>query len=377
MKRSFFRGALAAAVLVMGVSPAFAGSLRVLLVGDTNDRSIGKSVVTDLANFEGFAQQISARTGLKLDLKVIKGAGLKSRPIMDAVKNLKVDSDDAVIFYYSGHGFRTQPVKTRWPLLYIPDAGTKGVDFQWVIDTIDAKKPRMVIAISDSCNNYIDLPQAGINSRAMLEDQDEAWRKLFVEFSGRIYASGSIVGQFSFGQDATGGAFTSRFLSIVRAEVKSTTANWDNIMKLATRQIVINSPQQKTQDPQYELVKGEAVQTPQASVEQTHEIHTAEPEPPEEHNEQCKALGEFASALATVKSSMPAKFDFRRQRQELSGYQQMVTALVQAGGDKQMVQLSRTMQMGLRQKNWPRFRSAVWAYEGHIASLHSSACASQ
>jgi hypothetical protein len=74
---------------------------------------------------------------------------------------------------------------------------------------------------------------------------------------------------------------------------------------------------------------------------------------------------------------MPAKFDFRRQRQELSGYQQMVTALVQAGGDKQMVQLSRTMQMGLRQKNWPRFRSAVWAYEGHIASLHSSACASQ
>lgn len=377
MKRSFFRGALAAVFLVAGVSPAFAGSLRVLLVGDTNDRSIGKSVVTDLANFEGFAQQISARTGLKLDLKVIKGAGLKSRPIMDAVKNLKVDSDDAVIFYYSGHGFRTQPVKTRWPLLYIPDAGTKGVDFQWVIDTIDAKKPRMVIAISDSCNNYIDLPQAGINSRAMLEDQDEAWRKLFVEFSGRIYASGSIVGQFSFGQDATGGAFTSRFLSIVRAEVKSTTANWDNIMKLATRQIVINSPQQKTQDPQYELVKGDAVQTPQASVEQTHEIHTAEPEPPEEHNEQCKALSEFASALATVKSSMPAKFDFRRQRQELSGYQQMVTALVQAGGDKQMVQLSRTMQMGLRQKNWPRFRSAVWAYEGHIASLHSSACASQ
>ncbi len=358
-------------------TPAYSASLRVLLVGDTNDRSIGKSVVTDLANFEGFAQQISARTGLKLDIKVIKGAGLKSRPIMDAVKNLKVDSDDTVIFYYSGHGFRTQPVKTRWPLLYIPDAGTKGVDFQWVIDTLDAKKPRMVLAISDSCNNYIDLPQAGLNSRAMLEDQDEAWKKLFVEFSGRIYASGSIVGQMSFGQDAAGGAFTSRFLAIVRSEVKSTSANWDNIMKLATRQIVINSPQQKTQDPQYELVKGAAVQTPQASVNEQHEIHVAEPEPPEGHNEQCKALGEFASALSTVKTGMPAKFDFRRQRQELAGYQQMVTALVQAGGDKQMIQLSRTMQMGLKQKNWPRFRSAVWAYEGHIASLHSSACGPQ
>ncbi len=372
-----FRGVIFAAMFFAGFTPAFSASLRVLLVGDTNDRSIGKSVVTDLANFEGFAQQIAARTGLQLDIKTIKGAALKSRTITDAVKNLKVESDDAVIFYYSGHGFRTQPVKTRWPLLYIPDAGTKGVDFQWVVDTIDAKKPRMVLAISDSCNNYIDLPQAGINSRAMLEDQDAAWKKLFLEFSGRIYASGSIVGQFSFGQDATGGAFTSRFLSIVRAEVKSTSANWDNIMKLATRQIYIGSAQQKTQDPQYELITGEAVQTPQASVDQMHEIHTAEPAPPAEQNEQCQALGEFASALSTVKSTMPAKFDFRRQRDDLATYQQMVTALVQAGGDKQMINLSRVMQTGLRQKNWPRFRSAVWAYEGHIAKLHSQTCAAQ
>lgn len=377
VKASIVRALVCAAVFLSGISPVFSGSLRVLLVGDTNDRSIGKSVVTDLANFEGFVKQIAARTGLTLDFKTIKGAGLKSRTITDAVKNIKAESDDVVIFYYSGHGFRTQQVKTRWPLLYIPDAGTKGVDFQWVVDTIDAKKPRMVLAISDSCNSYIDLPQAGINSRAMLEDQDAAWKKLFLEFSGRIYASGSQPGQYSFGQDATGGAFTSRFLSIVRAEVKSTSANWDNVMKLSTRQIMINSPQQKTQDPQYALVKGEPTQSPQASVEPVHEIHTAEPAPAAEDNEQCQALGEFATALSSVKSTMPAKFNFRRQRDDLEGYKQMVAALVEAGGDKQMINLARVMQNGLRQKNWPRFRSAVWAYEGHIAKLHSQTCAAQ
>ncbi len=181
------RLSLFAKVILLGsvsLTQLSAASLRVLIVGDTNDRSIGKSVVTDVANIEGFARQIASRTGLTLDMKTIKGNELKSKNIAEAVKGLRAEQDDTVIFYYSGHGFRTQKVKTRWPLLYIPDAGEKGLDFQWVINTINAKNPRMLLAISDSCNNFIDIPQAGINSRAMLEDSDEAWRKLFVEFSG-------------------------------------------------------------------------------------------------------------------------------------------------------------------------------------------------
>ncbi len=369
MRRLFFLLSLLAAA----VSPVASASLRVLIVADTNDRSIGKSVVTDVNNFEAFARQIASRTDLTLDMKTLKGADLRSKNITNAVNSLKAESDDTVIFYYSGHGFRTQKVKTRWPLLYIPDAGQKGVDFQWVIDTINAKNPRMLLAISDSCNNYIDMPQAGINSRAMLEDSDEAWRKLFVEYRGRIYASGSTVGQMSFGQDAVGGAFTSRFLSIVRSEVKKTDANWDHIMQLATRQIYIGSPQQKTQDPQYEMVKGPVQQTPQAEVTETPQ-HAHE-ETHSERDEQCQALSEFEAALTSVKDSMPAKLDFRRQKADVQTYQDFVTALLQAGGDQQMVRLAKTMDQGLKARNWPRFRSAVWAYHNRVARIHREYCA--
>lgn len=352
---------------------AWSAGLRVLIIGDTNDRSIGKSVVTDITNFETFVRDIAAKTGLTLDLKVIKAAQIKSKIITDAVSKLKVDADDTVIFYYSGHGFRTQQVKTRWPLLYIPDAGTKGVDFQWVIDTLGAKNPRMILAISDSCNSFIDTPPSSVGSRSMQQDQEALWKKLFVEFSGRIYVSGSIIGQYSFGQDVTGGAFTSRFLSIVRGEVKKPDTNWDNIMKQATKRIQINSAQQKTQDPQYELVKGAATQTPQGTVEQ-HEIHQAEPETSQDQSEQCKALTEFQGALATVKDSMPAQFNFAKQSDELANYRTLVDALLQAGGDKQMVSISRIMDNGLKKKNWPRFRSSVWAYEGHISRLQKKTC---
>lgn len=373
-----------------------ASTLRVLMVGDTNDRSIGKSVVTDLANFEQFVRDASSKAGMTLDLTTIKGNQVKSRVITDAVNNLKADADDTVIFYYSGHGFRTQQVKTRWPLLYIPDAGTKGVDFQWVIDTLNKKNPRMILAISDSCNSFIDGGRA-INLKAMKPEQEAQWRKLFAEYKGRIYASGSQIGQYSFGSDDTGGAFSSRFLGIVRGETTGTNANWDNIMKQATKPIPINNPQQRSQDPQYEIVNAGG-QTPQFSLvpgpaptpatapvtpaatpdttDNSTDATTDSTDPGSDNSEMCNSLNEFQTALTTVKDSMPAKFDFKKQQSDLASYQQMVTALVQAGGDKDMVNLARTMDQGLKAKNWSKFRSAVWAYQGHIAKLQQQACGS-
>ena len=370
------KGIFVAALVFAATTQLGAASLRVLLIGDTNDRSIGKSVVTDLANFEKFTRDIAQNTGLPIDIRIIKGGEVKSKKITDAINTLKVESDDTVIFYYSGHGFRTKQVKTRWPLLYIPDAGTKGVDFQWVIDTLGKKNPRMLLAISDSCNSFIDTPQRSVNTRAMRPEQAEAWKKLFVEFSGKIYASGSQIGQYSFGQDQTGGAFTSRFLSIVRGEVTDTRANWDNIMRQATKQIPINSPQQRTQDPQYEMVKGQQAQQPVAQID-LNPPQQAQPATSEEDQEHCKDLGEFQSAIAQVKDSMPAKFDFRKQADDLANYKELVKALLQAGGDKQMVSLSKTMDQGLKAKNWSKFRSAMWAYAGHLNELQQQMCSGQ
>lgn len=367
--RAFSTAALAASLFV---SSLHAATLRVLLIGDTNDRSIGKSVVTDLKNVETFVRDVSAHTGLALDLKILKGAQIKKKLVTAAVNAVKAEPDDALVFYYSGHGFRTQDVKTRWPLLHIPDAGIEGVDFQWIIDTLVAKKPRMILAISDSCNSFIDTPQRSMGSRAMQQDKDELWRRLFVEFSGTIFASGSQVGQFSFGEDSQGGAFTSRFISIVRGEVKKNDTNWDTIMKQATRQIPINNPQQRTQDPQYQLAKGQAAQTPQASIQQ--EITQAEPASGNEANEQCQSISEFQSALATVKQEMPPKLNFNTQKDEVASYKDMVKALVEVGGDKPMVTYARAMDQGLKARNWARFRSAFTSYEGYITKLQKSTC---
>ena len=71
--RKKIKGIFVAALVFAATTQLGAASLRVLLIGDTNDRSIGKSVVTDLANFEKFTRDIAQNTGLPIDIRIIKG----------------------------------------------------------------------------------------------------------------------------------------------------------------------------------------------------------------------------------------------------------------------------------------------------------------
>ena len=88
-------------------------------------------------------------------------------------------------------------------------------------------------------------------------------------------------------------------------------------------------------------------------------------------------MTDFHHALSEIKTSMPQKFDFKKQMSEVQNYQHLVDSLSGAGGDKQMITLCKSMQTGLKRKNWSQFRSAVWAYEGHIGKLQQEACTNQ
>ena len=359
-------------IMIFLISPLLlsANSIKVLLLADINDGNIGPSTKVDINNVESILRDASKNTGLPIDVKIIEGNQLNQSNVTNAVTSWNISSTDSVVFYYSGHGYRSANKTTKWPMLYIKGNSGQGIDLQWVIDTINSKNPRMAIIISDSCNNVANFSSSrSINTRAMRSEKKEAWKKLFTDFSGRIYASASIPGQVAWGDNSTGGAFTLKFLSSLRGEVTESDANWDDIMKLSTQKIGSGST---TQDPQYEIQSNTIPNNPNTPTVNPPTVTPAHEETEEEKKEFCDAFTELYNRILNVKNKMPATFNFNQK--ELADYQEFSKSLNRAKGDATLQTLSKTMEQNLKQRNWASFRLSLFKYESHISLQYQKSC---
>ena len=223
-----------------------AATMHVILAGDTNDPDIGESVQQDLNNMTKLFETISNKTGMDYAGFSLDGDGLTSSGLDKAMTKLEVSADDVIFFYYSGHGGRYQATETKWPLLKFQDGL---VEFQQVLDTLSAMRPRLLIALADCCNSYIDEASFRQNLKQFEKaaPSAESYKKLFLYQQGHYIASGSIPGEPSIAlQD--GGMFTSNFLAKLESEAASGNPDWRNI-----RATVLAAPNGEEQHPQYEI----------------------------------------------------------------------------------------------------------------------------
>ena len=234
-----------------------AQTLHMLIVADTADASIGSSTLADLQNMQNKAREIASNSGMKLNMKVLKSPEFNGTTTLAAVQAINPGPNDTVFFYYSGHGYRTRESKTKWPNMYVKKP-QPGLEFSKVLEILDQKNPRLVIALGDLCNSFSDQSERSANLRAFAELQPSNYKKLFVEFSGRVYASGSKPGQYSFAME-DGGAFTNQWLQALGTELRADEPSWKRLMAVATKPIRIGSPDQATQDPIFELKEGKQV----------------------------------------------------------------------------------------------------------------------
>lgn len=112
--------------------PVQAATLHVVLVGDTNDDNIGRSVEVDLVNLRKLVGAITENTGLTANLQIFQGnqLGVKENStdqIKQALQTLNVGPQDVVMFYYSGHSGRKHDQESKWPLLAV-EGGTARLD---------------------------------------------------------------------------------------------------------------------------------------------------------------------------------------------------------------------------------------------------------
>jgi len=231
-----------AALKTPPVSFLSAAQIHAILIGDLDSRDICSAISNDLSSIEGELERISDYTGLTLSQTVFVGATVRSDKVLSFLTNLKVNRDDVILFYFSGHGYRTlSKGENPWPNLYFSKESV-GIDFADCVDMCREKEPRLGIFIADCCNNVISEQAAPAMAKRTLLGRDAdvrrvsmAYKKLFVEADGLIVIAGSKAEQTSLALN-TGSLYTTSFLISLREIIQGSSAmvSWTHLLDKAS-----------------------------------------------------------------------------------------------------------------------------------------------
>lgn len=234
-------------------SPESVSTLHLIIVADTKDPKIGRSVAKDSQNMQNFFQEIvnSSNGEIFLNKIVLEGYSVTRNNLIRAIEYPKVKSNDIIVFLYSGHGHRNQWTQTRWPIMNTMEAYTNFAD---VIKTIKSKNPRQFIALADCCNKTIP-PRAEVRSIARGIFPYENIKNMFLTSNVQFAASGCEPEQFSYGNNIEGGFFTSAFISNLAKSLSSASAGytWNQIFYNVKSDV--NQKTHEEQVPQYEKIR--------------------------------------------------------------------------------------------------------------------------
>jgi len=245
IKRMYFLSSLTA--LLFGVllfsGTSTAATLHAIVVADTlNQVNPGQEPSNiyadkDVKNLTAMFKVVAQATGLKLNLIVLDGQvivpqGEGRKRVLATIEGLRPNSDDVVVFHYSGHGVMDHK-RGQWPEMELQGLETPSeglLQLSKVKYVLEQQNPRLLLVMADTCNKS-DMTKRGRGEIIKLEPGTEnAYKALFLQHRGVIIASGAERGQNSNG-DTDGGFFTQGFLDSLQKEVRSPSApKWENIM---------------------------------------------------------------------------------------------------------------------------------------------------
>jgi hypothetical protein len=234
--------------------------LHVVLVGDTTDLSLGTAFQNDLDLLQEETKKIAAATGMGLNVSLFSGKQVTTEKVVNAVMGLDVQPEDAVIIYFTMHGYRFDSKKSPWPNLFF-GVEQRGIDFGYLNEIVKEKNPRFLLSIADCCNNVApegSIPTIGRQDMffsGLNKASKSNYRKLFLETSGSIIISSAVPGEYSWAYTKLGAVYSLKFLESLEEAVRnSKSADWqtilDNTSLKVTKALI---PAGESQTAQYEL----------------------------------------------------------------------------------------------------------------------------
>lgn len=224
---------------------ASAQTIHLVTIADTNDLNIGSGTLSNTLRVAEFINRAASEMKVSVSRQDVSGKSFSCNKIAEAVALLKVGAEDVVIFYYSGHGFRTDDNATPFPDLYCGEEAFTGAAPRLlnIASTLAKKGARLTITVADSCNVLATQPLPPLPGAAIASvpvSREKQYRKLFFGHKGTLTMSGAVKGQFSWYLPQHG-LFTNQFLNALDAATHpSKQGLWKDVIDLT--EVVINVP---------------------------------------------------------------------------------------------------------------------------------------
>ena len=229
-----------------------AKEFHALLTGDTFS-DVKDAANCDIKHIRKELQNVCDALDMTLHVKELKGKTLTKTQVRKWLESDSIAPDDIVLFYFTGHGFRTEKTRTIWPCIFFP-AKKEIIEFTDIINEFTQKPTSLCMIIADCCNNFYQekmlMPFFGKNfllhKNFHPHHAEEVYSRLFKHTTGVIIASGSTPGKRSW-CTKKGSIFTSALLTSLKQELHEPNPRWDHLL-LQTKNMC-----HKFQKPQFQL----------------------------------------------------------------------------------------------------------------------------
>lgn len=216
--------------------------IHLLIVANTNDSTVGFAANKDMDAAEQFFTDLTEVIGIKsINIIKIAGGSYSKTAVLNKLKKLKPQRNDIVVFYYSGHGFRTKQKTGKYPMLDLrstvkQDYLKESLTVDTVLQLIKAKGARMNLILSDCCNWDPEKPLPFVNADPQVRAVNAVWdadksRALFLN-PKRISIIGiaADVNQLAVSNKKYGSFFFMYFRDALATEISKTNSNKPNFM---------------------------------------------------------------------------------------------------------------------------------------------------
>ncbi|RXK58885.1 hypothetical protein ESA94_15980 [Lacibacter luteus] len=155
--------------------------IHLIIVANTADSTVGFAANKDMASAEQLFTDLTDVIGIK-PMNVIKiyGAAYSRATVLAEIKKFKPQRNDIVVFYYSGHGFRTKKKTSVYPMIDLrskpaQDYVKESLTIDTVMQLIKAKGARMNIVLGDCCNWDPEMPLPYVSADPQKRATNPAW----------------------------------------------------------------------------------------------------------------------------------------------------------------------------------------------------------